>query len=58
MYMKPTTYHGTTTSGKQPRQNKYDNNGKGWYFRFDDDNKMRYEYITTIIQISVRQFDT
>ena len=24
---------------------KYDNNGKCWYFRFDDDNKMSYEYI-------------
>ena len=22
---------------------KYDNNGKGWYFRFDDDNNMSYK---------------
>ena len=28
---------------------KYDNNGKGGYFRFDDDNKMGYEYILSII---------
>ena len=27
---------------------KYDNNGKGGYFRFDDDNKMGYEYILSI----------
>ena len=23
---------------------KYDNNGKGWYFRFDDENKMSYKF--------------
>ena len=27
---------------------KYDNNGKGGYFRFDDGNKMGYEYILSI----------
>ena len=27
---------------------KYDNNGKGGYFRFDDDNKMDYKYILSI----------
>ena len=27
---------------------KYDNNGKGGYFRFDDDDKMGYEYILSI----------
>ena len=27
---------------------KYDNNGKGGYFRFDDDNKMGYGYILSI----------
>ena len=27
---------------------KIDNNGKGWYFRFDDDNKMTYIYILSI----------
>ena len=48
MYMKPTSYDGTTTSGTQPRT-KYDNNGKAWYFRLDDDdNKMIYEYIFSI----------
>ena len=28
---------------------KYDNNGKGWYFRFDYDNNMSYKYISSII---------
>ena len=27
---------------------KYDNNGKGWYFRFDDNNYMSYKYILSI----------
>ena len=27
---------------------KYDNNGKDWYFRFDYDNKIRYKYILSI----------
>ena len=27
---------------------KYDNNGKGGYFGFDDDDKMGYEYILSI----------
>ena len=27
---------------------KYGNYGKGWYFRFHDDNKMSYEYIISI----------
>ena len=27
---------------------KYDNNGKGGYFRFDDDHKMSYRYILSI----------
>ena len=31
-----------TTPGTQPRI--YDKNGKGWYFQFDDDNKMSYQY--------------
>ena len=43
MYMNPTTYYATTTSSTQPR--KYDNSGKGWYFRLDDDNTMSYKYI-------------
>ena len=36
-----TEYGSTTTE-------KYDNNGKGGYFRFDDDNKMDYKYILSI----------
>ena len=31
----------TTTSDIQP-QEKYENNGKGWYFRFADDNVQGY----------------
>ena len=27
---------------------KYENNGKGGYFRFDDDNNMSYRYILSI----------
>ena len=26
----------------------YGNNGKGWYFQFDDDNEMSYKYIFSI----------
>ena len=26
----------------------YDNNGKGWHFRSDDDNTMGYKYILSI----------
>ena len=44
--MKPTEYNGTTTSGTQPRKN--DNNGKGWRFQHNDDDKMSYEYILPI----------
>ena len=36
----------------QPHQahnhGKYGNNGKGSYFKFDDDNKKSYEYILSI----------
>ena len=44
--MKPTAYGGATTSGTQ--QGKYDNNRKGLYFRFDDDDKMIYKHILSI----------
>ena len=43
--MKAKACGGTTTSGTQPR--KYDNNGKGRYFRSDDD-KMSYKYTLSI----------
>ena len=33
---------------KTHNHGKYDNNGKGGYLRFDDDNKMGYEYILSI----------
>ena len=38
---------------------KYDNNWKGGYFRFDDDNKMDYyKYILSITQTRMGQFNT
>ena len=49
--MKPTAYDATT-------KEKYDNNGKGWYFRFDEDNKMRSKYIHSINQTWMGQFNT
>ena len=36
-----TEYNVTNISDTQP-QKKYDNNGKGGYFRFDDDHNMSY----------------
>ena len=36
IYMEPQQAH---------NHRKYDNNGKGWYFRFDDDDTMSYNYI-------------
>ena len=37
---------------------KYDNNGKGWYFRFDDDNNMSYKYILSITWTELGQLNT
>ena len=34
-------------SGKTTTE-KYENNGKGWYFRYDDDNNMSFRYILSI----------
>ena len=45
--MKPTAYDGATTTGTQSGK-KYDNNGKGCYFRMDDDNKKSCKYILSI----------
>ena len=41
IYMKLTTYNGTTMEHMKISKN-------GWYFRFDDDNKMSYEYFLSI----------
>ena len=41
--MKLKAYDGTTTTGTRPPK-KYDKNGKSWYFRFGDDNKISDEY--------------
>ena len=35
---------GTTTSDTQPRK-KFENNGKGLYYRSNDDTKVRYNHI-------------
>ena len=37
---------------------KYDNNGKGWYFRFDVDNNMSYKYILPITWTEMGQLNT
>ena len=37
---------------------KYDNNGKGRYFRFDDDNNMSYKYIISITWTEMGQLNT
>ena len=37
---------------------KYDNNGKGWYFRFDDDNNMSYKYILSMTWTEMGQLNT
>ena len=52
-----TEYDSTTTS-RHTATEKYDNNGKGGYFRFNDDNKMGYEYILSIILTRMGQFNT
>ena len=39
MVVQPTQAH---------NHGKYDNKGKGWYFRFDDDDKISYNYILLI----------
>ena len=36
---------------------KYDNNGNGGYFRFDDDNKMSYRYILSITYTEMGQLN-
>ena len=38
---------------------KYDKNGKGWYFRFDDDdNNISHEYILSITWTELGQLNT
>ena len=37
---------------------KYDNNGKGWYFPFDDDNNMSCKYILSITWTEMDQLNT
>ena len=53
LYMEPTVYDGTITSGIQPPK-KYESNGKGWQFRFDDDNNMHYKCLNMIYKICVK----
>ena len=37
---------------------KYDNNGKGGYFRYDDDNNMSYRYIISVTYTEIGQLGT
>ena len=37
---------------------KYDNNGKGGYFRFDDDNNTSYRHIFSITYTEMGQLNT
>ena len=37
---------------------KYSNNGKGGYFRFDDDNNMSYRYILSITYTEMGQLNS
>ena len=58
MYMQLVTkYDVTNISDTQPRK-KYDNNGKGVYFRFDDDNNMSYWYILSFTYTEMGQLNT
>ena len=52
-----TDYDVTNSPGTQPQQ-KYDYNGKGGYFRFDDDNNMSYRYILSITYTKMGQLNT
>ena len=37
---------------------KYDNNGKGGYFQFDDDNNMSHRYILSVTYTEFGQLST
>ena len=52
-----TEYDVMNISGTQPRK-RYDNNGKGGYFRFDDDNNISYRYILSITYTEMGQLNT
>ena len=54
---KVTEYDVMNISGTQPRK-RYDNNGKGGYFRFDDDNNISYRYILSITNTEMGQLNT
>ena len=41
-----------------PQREKYDNNRKGGYLRFDDDNNMSYRYILSITYTEMGQLST
>ena len=43
---------------KHTTTEKYDNNGKGEYFRFDGDNNMSYRYILSITYTEMGQLNT
>ena len=37
---------------------KYDDNGEGGYFRFDDDNNMSFKYILSVTHTEMGQLNT
>ena len=58
MYMQYVTEYDVTNISRHTTTEKYDNNGKGWYFRFDDDNDMSYKYILSITWTEMGQLNT
>ena len=57
MYMQwVTQYDVTSISDTQPRK-KYDINGKGGHFRFDNDNNLSYRYIISITYTEMGQLN-
>ena len=45
-------------TSKTHNHGNYDNNGKGGYFRFDDDNNMSYRYILSITYNEMGQLNS
>ena len=52
------TEYGVANISGHTTTEKYDNNGKGGYFRFDDENKMSYKYILSITKTEMGKLNT
>ena len=57
MYMQYVTEYDVTNIWHTTTE-KYDNNGKDWYLRFDYDNNMSYKYILSITWTEMGQLNT